>query len=91
MAATIMFEFANKHQGDKVLVVPANAVGEDADGRFVFVIKEAGKTATVEKQKVTLGALTANGFEVLSGITVGQKIVTAGLQTLLDGQQVKLN
>jgi RND family efflux transporter MFP subunit len=91
MAATIIFEFANKYQGDKILVVPANAVGEDADGRFVFVIKEAGKTATVEKQKVTLGELTANGFEVLAGITVGQKIVTAGLQTLLDGQQVKLN
>ena len=91
MAATIMFEFTDRNQRDKTLVVPANAVGEDANGRFVFVIKETGKTITVEKQKVTLGELTKNGFEVKSGIIAGQKIVTAGLQTLLNGQKVKLN
>ena len=74
-----------------VLTVPANAVGEDSDGRFVFIIKDDKDTAIVQKQKVTIGDLTSNGFEITSGLNVGQKIATAGLQTLLDGQKVKLN
>jgi hypothetical protein len=39
---------------------------------------------------VTVGNLTVQGFEITSGLESGQKIATAGLQTLLDGQQVKL-
>lgn len=91
MAANVFFEFASEKGIDGVLTVPANAVGEDSDGRFVFLIKEQGDSATVKKQKITIGNLTSNGFEIKSGLNVGQKIATAGLQTLLDGQKVKLN
>ncbi|GAG63280.1 unnamed protein product, partial [marine sediment metagenome] len=34
--------------------------------------------------------LTNEGFKIVSGLSEGQKIATAGLQTLLDGQKVKL-
>ena len=46
--------------------------------------------ASVRKQHVTIGRLTAEGFEILEGLTAGQIIATAGLQTLLEGQQVQL-
>ncbi len=91
MAANVFFEFASVKGINGVLTVPANAVGEDSDGRFVFIIKDDKDTAIVQKQKVTIGDLTSNGFEITSGLNVGQKIATAGLQTLLDGQKVKLN
>ena len=91
MAANVLFEFASEKGIDGVLTVPANAVGEDSVGRFVFMIQENGENIIVKKQKVTIGDLTSNGFEILSGLKVGQKIATAGLQTLLDGQKVKLN
>ena len=71
-------------------MIPAKSVGEDAQGNFVFLIEESSTQTTVKKQAITVGKLTSNGFEILSGLSSGQKIATAGLQTLLNGQQVKL-
>ncbi|MEL6483262.1 MAG: efflux RND transporter periplasmic adaptor subunit, partial [Bacteroidota bacterium] len=72
------------------LVVPAYAVGEDSNGRFVFLVEDKGETTTVKKHPIKVGNLSSEGFEVVSGLSVGQKIATAGLQTLLNGQEVKL-
>jgi multidrug efflux system membrane fusion protein len=91
MAANVTFQFASKKNNNKMLVVPYNAVGENSKGRFVFTIEEKDNTAIVIKKKITVGDLIDNKFEVLSGLKIGQKVATAGLQTLLDGQKVKLN
>ena len=91
MAASVNFEFVSESLDKKTMVVPANAVGEDGNGRFVFIIEESDEMTTVNKQPITIGNLTPKGFEVVSGLRIGQKIATAGLQTLLDGQEVKLN
>jgi RND family efflux transporter MFP subunit len=91
MAANILFEFVNEDIKKEIMVVPASAVGEDGNGRFVFLIQGSSGKAVVKKQTVIVGNLTPEGFEVTSGLKPGQKIATAGLQTLLDGQDVKLN
>ncbi|WP_299112686.1 efflux RND transporter periplasmic adaptor subunit [uncultured Winogradskyella sp.] len=91
MAANVLFEFVDKDLSEKMIVIPASAVGEDANGRFVFLVEGDKDKAIVKKQLVIIGNLTSNGFEVKSGLNAGQKIATAGLQTLLDGQEVKLN
>lgn len=91
MAADVTFDFKNKLNSEGLLIAPLKAVGEDSNGRFVFVIKsEDGKVGIVMKQKVTIGKLSSKGFEILEGLNPGQKIATAGLQTLLNGQKVKL-
>lgn len=89
MAANVSFDFGDHTNDNTILVVPANAVGEDSNGRFVFLI-QTGDMTVVKKQAVKIGALTSEGFEILSGLQQGQKVATAGLQTLLDGQEVKL-
>jgi RND family efflux transporter MFP subunit len=91
MAANVLFEFIDEDLEKDILVVPANAVGEDGNGQFVFLVEGDANKATVKKQVITIGNLTPQGFEVKTGLKVGQKIATAGLQTLLDGQEVKLN
>ncbi len=91
MAANVIFEFADDSIKKNQLVVPANAVGEDGNGRFVFLVEGDNNSAKVKKQPVKIGNLMPQGFEIISGLKVGQKIATAGLQTLLDGQEVKLN
>ena len=91
MAANVTFEFGSNENAQSVLVVPAHAIGEDSNGRFVFLIEEEGITARLKKQKVVIGELTAEGFEIKSGLLAGQKIAVAGLQTIMDGQEVKLN
>jgi len=92
MAANVVFDFTEDKQttGDQI-IVPVNTVGEDADGKFVFTVVAGDETnGTVQKRHVEIGALTTAGFEVLSGLSTGDKVVTAGLQTLLDGQKVRL-
>ncbi|WP_242015584.1 efflux RND transporter periplasmic adaptor subunit [Robertkochia marina] len=90
MAASVTFNFSEDEIQEDALVVPTYAVGEDTKGRFVFVINESDSALIVNKQPVTLGELTMEGFVVREGLERGQKIATAGLQTLLDGQEVKL-
>jgi len=89
MAANVTFDFSNG--GGQLLVVPAKSVGEDSKGRFVFLVDDKGaNTGIVKKHHIQVGKLKPDGFEVTSGLSIGQKIAVAGLQTLLDGQEVRL-
>jgi multidrug efflux system membrane fusion protein len=91
MAANVTFNFKDADaNNDTVLVVPANAVGENSKGRFVFVLQQNGEAAIANKQTIQIGKLTSEGFEVISGLKSGQLIATAGLQTLLEGQEVSI-
>ena len=91
MVANVTFDFTDETKRNNTIILPVNTVGEDADGKFVFiVIPENEKVATVQKVKVRVGSLTTDGLEIIEGIKAGDKVVTAGLQTLLDGQKVGL-
>lgn len=90
MAANVTFEFGSTPSANKTLVIPAKSVGEDATGNFVFLIEESTSKSIVKKQPITVGDLTSEGFAVKQGLSAGQKIAVAGLQTLLDGQEVKM-
>ncbi|WP_350288982.1 efflux RND transporter periplasmic adaptor subunit [uncultured Croceitalea sp.] len=92
MAANVTFNFSSSDEtSDDTLVVPVKAVGEDGNGNYVFIIEsEDDKTGIVRKQTIEVGELTSDGFKIKSGLNGGEKIATAGLQTLLDGQKVRL-
>ena len=92
MTASITFNFqGDSTQKDTALIIPVKSVGEDGEGNFVFLIEsEEGNTAIVKKQRIKIEELTNGGFKIKSGLSEGQKIATAGLQTLLNGQKVKL-
>ncbi|MEM7551232.1 MAG: efflux RND transporter periplasmic adaptor subunit [Bacteroidota bacterium] len=92
MAAEVSFNFKEEQKSTSdALTIPIQAVGEDAKGNFVFVVETSDdKTGTVKKQHIEVGELTSDGFEVVKGLSSGQKVATAGLQTLLDGQKVSL-
>jgi len=90
MAANVTFDFGTGDVSQKTLVVPAKAVGEDSEGRFVFIIEDDNEIIIVKKQRIKLGTLSSEGFAIQEGLYLGQRIATAGLQTLLDGQEVRL-
>lgn len=90
MSANVTIQLGDQMPKTKILVIPAKAVGEDANGNFVFLIEESGDRTVAKKQPITIGKLTSEGFAVSEGLTAGQIIAIAGLQTLLDGQEVKL-
>ncbi|MFT7281712.1 MAG: multidrug efflux system membrane fusion protein [Cyclobacteriaceae bacterium] len=90
MAANVSFSFNKEDKIVFTLMVPTSAVGEDSEGQFVFLIQEDDNIYRVKKQQVEIGGLSADGFEILSGLAKGQYVATAGLQTLLHNQEVKL-
>lgn len=92
MAANVTFDFSKEKTGiSDNLILPINTVSKDAGGKYVFLVKAEDKMwGRVEKRQVEIGRLTANGFEIINGISAGDSIVSAGLQSLLDGQKVGL-
>jgi RND family efflux transporter MFP subunit len=90
MASNVFFEFKEDTINENMLVVPASAVGENSEGRFVFLVEGEDVKAVVKKHIIQIGELTPQGFEVKAGLKKGQKVATAGLQTLLDGQEVRI-
>ena len=92
MAATVSFRFARPAVDGRRIVLPPVAVGEDREGRFVFVLEPAGGDDlwTAKRRGVTVGHLTPDGLEVLDGVEVGERVVTAGLRRVREGQTVRL-
>ncbi len=96
MAAEVRIVFGGEDNKNRILVPPV-AVGEDRIGRFVFVVEPEGEgtedgvaLAVAHRRAVSVGALSERGLEVLSGLSEGEFLVTAGVRRIKDGQHVKL-
>lgn len=70
----------------KALVIPEEAITGGLQGYTVFKV-ENGKALSVT---VTLGARLNGSVQVLSGLSAGDTIVTAGQQKLTDGMTVSI-
>ena len=89
MAAEVLFRF--RPIRDQRMRLPSVAVGEDRDGRFVFVVEpQDDATGIARRRSVTTGSLTVDGLEILDGVSEGEYIVTAGVSRIEDGFRVRL-
>jgi RND family efflux transporter MFP subunit len=90
MAAEVEFRFDAPGEGAHFRVAP-HAVSEDRQGRFVLVVEPSGDgRGVIRRRGVEVGSLTPAGLEVLAGLEEGDRLVTAGLSQLEDGDIVKL-
>jgi len=90
MAAAIVFHLPKQADRQPTLVVP-EAIGEDRMGRFAYVVKpQKNGLGTIHRRAVTVGELTSDGLEVLSGLDDSDLVVTAGISRLQEGQRVQL-
>lgn len=90
MSAEVAFTFRSAADRD-LFVVPPVAVGEDREGRHVFVVRRTGPTTgVVERRMVEIGDLTSDGLELLDGLVEGDLLVTAGVGKLRDSLEVLL-
>ena len=64
------------------LVVPESAVLDSGERRLVFLDRGEGR---YEPREVTLGPKTTGGYEVLTGLVKGDRVITAG-NFLLDSE-----
>ena len=70
------------------MVVPIAAVTESQGTPVVFVVDPENKR--VRKTPVTLGGTTEDGIRINGGLQAGEMVVSAGVQFLHDGMQVRL-
>jgi multidrug efflux system membrane fusion protein len=68
------------------LVIPDAALGENAEGQYVFVLR-ADDPAEQRSIKVIRDA---NGFALVTGLEEGEKVVTDGQSRLTPGAKVKV-
>lgn len=72
------------------LVVPIEAVGEDAEGHFVYLYtNESGDQGIAKRQNVEVGEVLPSGFVINKGLKEGDLIIIKGLRFLRDGRKVK--
>lgn len=73
--------------GDNAFDVPVQSVFFDRKGQ-AYVWK-VGDDLRVTQQQVTAGIPKQDDIEILAGLSSGDKIVTAGVQNLTEGQMVR--
>ena len=90
MAADVIFNLA-RGDGKPYIGVPALAVGEDRNGRHVFVLKEnSDGNWQANRRKVEIGEFVNEDLSILSGLEANELVITAGIRRIVDGQKVKL-
>jgi RND family efflux transporter MFP subunit len=90
MASEVAFTFQATDDRERFLV-PSFAVGEDRDGRFVFVVEPADSGYGIAlRRPVEVGELTSEGLEILSGLSDGDLVVTAGVSKITDSLRVRV-
>lgn len=91
MAAEVAFTFQATDNRERFFVPPF-AVGEDRQGRFVYVVEPQGRDnlGTVRRRPVMVGELTSDGLEILQGLADGEEVVTAGVTKIRDGLTVRI-
>jgi membrane fusion protein (multidrug efflux system) len=79
---TVLLEGA---QPVEVLAIPRSAVLSDQQGDYVFTV---GADNKAEQRRVQLGQSTTTVASVISGISLGDKVIVEGLQRVRPGQVV---
>jgi len=85
LGSTITAGLSKGHSS--VLRVPASAILKQGAEAFVWVID--APTSTVSLRKVDLSE-DEGGIRVTGGLSLGESIVTAGIHSLKQGQQVRI-
>ncbi|MEM9727189.1 MAG: efflux RND transporter periplasmic adaptor subunit [Myxococcota bacterium] len=90
MTADVTFSFASATGAPKY-ALPLSAVGEDREGRFVFLLDDVSEgLGTVRRAPVEVGEMRSDGIEVREGVSPGDMVVTAGVSRIYDGLQVRV-
>ncbi|HOY94495.1 MAG TPA: efflux RND transporter periplasmic adaptor subunit [Catalimonadaceae bacterium] len=78
----------NDKTSNSAIVIEENIVQPTEEGKIVFVTAD-DKGKKVARQKTVTTGLSYNGkVEILSGLTVGEELITTGYQDLSDNQPI---
>jgi membrane fusion protein, multidrug efflux system len=79
----------NDYHADKAIQLPMNVIQTDLTGSYVYIVRSKDKYSAAFKQPVVLGTSYNGVAEVVKGLSVGDKVISAGFQELVDGEYVR--
>ena len=85
LGSTVTARLSSGH--NQVLRVPASAVLTQDNARFIWVVDSSASTVSLHKVDLSEDE---GGIRVTGGLSVGERIVTAGTHSLKQGQQVRI-
>lgn len=77
------------YSNDKAFCLPINYIQTNQNGKFVFVAVQSGKSWVANRRTIKTGKDYNGNIEVLDGLSAGDKIITAGYQSLIEGEKVE--
>jgi RND family efflux transporter MFP subunit len=81
----------NDYHSENSIQIPMNVILTDNRGYYVYVVRKKDEYDGAFKQPVVIGN-TYNGVaEILNGLGVNDKVVTAGFQELIDGEYIRFD
>lgn len=81
----------NDYRNASAFAVPITLIRDSQSGKFIYVGKEENGRLVARRLPVTVGS-TYNGLaEITSGVTAGDKIITTGFNSLIDGELIQAN
>jgi membrane fusion protein (multidrug efflux system) len=70
------------------ITIPLNSLQNDDKGKYVMVAVKSGDRLVARKKPIVIGKMYGDRVEVLSGIQVGDNIITEGYQGIYDEQPI---
>jgi len=88
MTATMIVTEKTDSTTAHTFLVPVNAIlADEFNKQYVWIVQP---DMTVHKREIKVGELTKGKIQLLSGVNIGERIVTAGVHFLQKGMKVKL-
>ena len=70
------------------VVMPSDALVQNGDDFFAYIVNSSGGGETVSKVKVEKGKTVDGYVQILSGVKEGDKVVIQGMTSLGDGSKI---
>jgi RND family efflux transporter MFP subunit len=81
----------NDYTNPSAIVIPVSLVRESTSGKYIYTAVEENGKLLARRQIVKVGN-TYNGMaEILQGIAPGDKVITTGYTSLVNGQLIKIS
>lgn len=75
----------------KAISIPVKTLLKNTDGYYVFIAEEKDGKMYANQVPIKTGAVSGDQIEVLTGLKVGDKMVTTGFQGINDGNLLKIS
>nr|MBP6314389.1 efflux RND transporter periplasmic adaptor subunit [Chitinophagaceae bacterium] len=75
------------YQNARAFVLPVSVIQKTENGNFVYVVDEKDQS---KLREVTLGNSYESKVEILSGLALGDRVITTGYEELNEGDKLKI-